>query len=134
MLSILYLPPLAASSYKLFADPDVHPRTLWHFPTALTYGVLSGWAALFITKRFFATIAQGPFQVDPVGAIISIELTRVGLWLLDIELPPALAVGLLLPFAGMPPDRYTVNVAVGATVVAIGVWVWYILVDGQRTD
>lgn len=30
----------------------------------------------------------------------------------------------------MPPGRYTITVAVGSTVVAIGVWVRYVLVDG----
>ena len=42
---------------------------------------------------------------------------------MDIELPPALAVGFLLPFAGLPPKLYTVTVAVGSTIVATMVWV-----------
>ena len=120
---ILYFPPLAAAGYKLFVNPDIQGRISWEFPTALTYGALSGWVALVITERFFAPVAQGVFQVDPVGAVISILFTGIGFWVMDIELPPALAVGLLLPFAGLPPKLYTVTVAIGSTIVATMVWV-----------
>jgi hypothetical protein len=41
---------------------------------------------------------------------------------MDIELPPAFAVGLLLPFAGLPSKLYTVTVAIGSTIVATMVW------------
>jgi hypothetical protein len=79
--------------------------------------------ALVITERFFAPVPQGVFQVDPVGAVIFILFTGIGLWVMDIELPPALAVGLLLPFAGLPPKLYTVTVVIGSTIVATMVWV-----------
>lgn len=103
-------------------------------PTALTYGALCGWMALVVTKHGFAPLPSGPFQVDPVTAVFAIALTGTGLWLLDIELPPALAVALLLPFAGIPPGRYTVNVAVGSTFVASLVGTWHVLADRIRRD
>lgn len=131
-LSILYFPPLAAAGYKLFMNPVTQRRFPWHFPTALTYGALSGWVALLVTKRFFAPVPHGAFHVDPVGAVISIVLTGIGLWFMNIELPPALAVGLLLPFAGLPPKLYTINVAIGSTTVAILIWLGRIIIRVQH--
>ena len=130
-LSILYFPPLAAAGYKLFVDPDTQRRFPWQFPTALTYGALSGWAALLITKRFFAPMPHSAFHVDPVGAVISIMITGIGLWLMNIDLPPALAVGLLLPFAGLPPKLYMINVAIGSTTVAVLIWLARTMIRGQ---
>ena len=130
---ILYFPPLAAAGYKLFVNPDIHGRIPRDFPTALTWGALSGWVALLVTERFFAPVPQGVFQVDPVGAVISIVLTGLGLRAMDIELPPALAVGLLLPFAGLPPRLYTINVAIGSTLVATVVWVGREAVRDRQT-
>ena len=131
---ILYFPPLAAADYKLFVNLDIHSRIPWEFPTALTWGALSGRVALLVTERFFAPVPQGVFQIDPVGAVISILLTGIGLWVMDIELPSALAVGLLLPFAGLPPRLYTINVAIGSTIVATMVWVGREAARGRQTE
>jgi membrane protein implicated in regulation of membrane protease activity len=75
---------------------------------------------------------HGAFQVDPIGAVISIVLTGVGLWLMNIELPPAFAVGLLLPFAGLPPKLYTISVAIGSTTVAVLIWLCRETIRGRQ--
>jgi hypothetical protein len=75
---------------------------------------------------------HGAFQVDPIGAVISIVLTGSGLWLMNIELPPALAVGLLLPFAGLPPKLYTISVAIGSTTVAVLIWLGREMIQGRQ--
>lgn len=130
--SILYFPPLAAASYKLFRPTDRQPRLPWQFPVAFTYSACSGWVALVLTRAFFAPVPPGQFQVDPIGAILSLGLAGIGLWLLRIELPPALAASLLLPFARLPPVVYVLNVAAGSTLVTLAFLAWRPLLHRLR--
>lgn len=121
-LPYLLFPPLAAATYSLFTrnDPWGFP---WDVPVALTVGAASGWLAILVVSTVYH-IPQGPFTVSPYVVVLTVLVAGVVLHALSIELPPAFAVGLLLPFAGVPPAVYTVNVALASTLVAAAYVAW----------
>lgn len=117
--SYLLFPPLAAAAYRLFTRPDYLADGLpWDFPVGLTVGALSGWAALLVVGAVDPAVPTGPFQVDPAVVVLTVLFSGAVLYALDIEIPPAFAVGLLLPFAAAPPEAYVFNVAVASSAVA----------------
>lgn len=122
-LSFVFFPPLAAATYNLFAHPEQPRNFPWQVPVALTVGALSGAAALNVSQ-FLGTARAASFQVDPVTAGVTVLLAGGFLYLFDTEIAPALAVGLLLPFAGVPPRVYVLNVFLGTTVVTVAFAAW----------
>jgi hypothetical protein len=66
---------------------------------------------------------------------VTVLLAGGFLYLFDTEIAPALAVGLLLPFAGVTPETYVLNVFLGASIVAVAFVVWRRRVhDGAATE
>jgi hypothetical protein len=128
-LSFVLFPPLAAVAYNLLAHPE-RPRNFpWQVPVTLTVGALSGAAAQNLA-RALGTVPQGSFEVDPVTAGATVLLAGSFLYLFDTEIAPALAVGLLLPFAGVPAGVYIQNVFLGSAAVAVAFSVWRATVHG----
>ena len=128
-LSFVLFPPLAAVAYNLFAHPE-RPRNFpWQVPVTLTVGAGSGAAAQNLA-RALGTVPQGSFEVDPVTAGVTVLLAGSFLYLFDTEVAPALAVGLLLPFAGVPAGVYIRNVFLGSAAVAMAFSVWRGAVHG----
>lgn len=129
-LSFVLFPPLAAATYNLFAHPE-RPRNFpWQVPLTLTVGALSGVAALNVAE-WLGTARAASFQVDPVTAGLTVLLSGGFLYLFDTEIAPALAVGLLLPFAGVPPRVYVLNVFFGTAAVAVAFACWRAVVYGR---
>lgn len=130
-LSFVLFPPLAAATYNLFAHPE-RPRNFpWQMPVTLTVGATSGVAAQNLAEAL-GTAREASFQVDPVTAGVTVLLAGGFLYLFDTEIAPALAVGLLLPFAGIPPRVYVLNVFVGSAAVAVAFSGWRAVVHGVR--
>ena len=122
-LSFVFFPPLAAATYNLFAHPKQPVNFPWQVPVTLTVGALSGAAAQNLA-RAVGTVPQGSFQVDPITAGLTVLLAGGFLYLFDTEIAPSLAVGLLLPFAGVAPEVYVLNVFLGSGSVAIAFALW----------
>ena len=130
-LSFVLFPPLAAATYNLFAHPE-RPRNFpWQVPVTLTVGAVSGAGAQNLA-RALGTVPHGSFEVDPVTAGVMVLLAGSFLYLFDTEVAPALAVGLLLPFAGVPAGVYIRNVFLGSVAVAVAFSVWRATVHGIR--
>lgn len=98
----------------------------------LTVGAVSGAAAQNLA-RALGTVPHGSFEVDPVTAGVTVLLAGGFLYLFDTEIAPALAVGLLLPFAGVPAGVYVRSVFLGAAAAAVAFSVWWGAVHGIRT-
>lgn len=133
-LSFVLFPPLGAVTYNLFAHPEKPVNFPWQVPVTLTVGAASGAAAQHLARSLGVAVA-GPFQVGPVTAGVTVLLAGGFLYLFDTEIAPALAVGLLLPFAGVSPETYVLNVFLGASIVAVAFAVWRWLVhDDTATE
>ena len=122
-LSFVLFPPLGAVTYNLFAHPKQPVNFPWQVPITLTVGAVSGAAAQHLA-RSLGVFEAGAFTVDPVTAGVTVLLAGGFLYLFDTEIAPALAVGLLLPFAGVSPWTYVLNVFVGASIVATAFALW----------
>lgn len=122
-LAFVLFPPLGAVTYNLFAHPEQPVNFPWQVPVTLTVGAASGATAQSLA-RSLGVAATGAFQVGPVTAGVTVLLAGGFLYLFDTEIAPALAVGLLLPFAGVTPETYVLNVFVGATIVVVAFAVW----------
>lgn len=121
-LGYLLFPPLAAASYSLFTRRDAWGFP-WDVPVALTVGAAAGWLAIVVVTTVHH-VPEKPFTVSPAVVILTVLVAGVVLHALSIELPPAFAVGLLLPFAGVSPAVYTLNVALASTLVAACYYGW----------
>lgn len=132
-LTFVLFPPLGAVTYNLFAHPEQPVNVPWQVPVTLTVGALSGAAAQNLARSVGAAHA-GPFQVDPVTAGVTVLLTGSFLYLFDTEIAPALAVGLLLPFAGVSAETYVLNVFLGAAIVAAAFTAWRRTFHGDPAD
>ena len=132
-LSFVFFPPLAAATYNLFAHPE-RPRNFpWQVPVTLTVGALSGAAAQNV-GRALGGVPGGSFQVDPITAGLTVLLAGGFLYLFDTEIAPAIAVGLLLPFAGVPAAVYVQNVFLGSAGVAVAFSLWRATFHGIRAS
>jgi hypothetical protein len=133
-LAFVLFPPLGAVTYNLFAHPEQPVNFPWQVPVTLTVGAGSGAIAQRFA-RWLGVAVSGPFQVGPVTAGVTVLLAGGFLYLFDTEIAPALAVGLLLPFAGVAPETYVLNVFLGASIVAVAFAVWRRLVhDDAGTE
>jgi nucleotide-binding universal stress UspA family protein len=117
-LSFLLFPPLASGAYTLFSDPEGRYASPRKFVVGLTVGALCGWAALWAT-------AGNGILVSPRSAALSIFLTGVATWVLDVEEPAAFSTALLvLVTDDASPEAYVGSVAVFGTIVALTFAVW----------
>lgn len=118
-LSFLLFPPLAAGAYTLFSDPEGRYASPQKFVVGLVAGALCGWAALALP------VAPAKPAVSPLSAALSIFLTGVVTWLLDVEEPAAFSTALLvLVTDDASPEAYVASVALFGTLVAAVFAVW----------
>lgn len=110
-LRLILFPPLAVIAYEMFAHPTSCPwaRKPVSFPVACFLTSIVGWLAVSLLGN--GGIAVG-FSMA-AGIII--------LHLLQIRMPPALAIG-VLPFIITAPDiKYPVSVGIGTTALTLTV-------------
>ncbi|MFB6101966.1 MAG: HPP family protein [Haloplanus sp.] len=120
-LSFLLFPPLASGAYTLFSDPEGRYASPRKFVVGLVVGALCGWAALRLPTR----ILTPGVVVSPASAALSIFLTGVATWLLDVEEPAAFSTALLvLVTDDASPEAYVTSVAVFGALVAAVFTVW----------
>ena len=124
-LPVSYVPPFAALTY-LVVSRERPRRRFWAPGFAVTYGAAAGWLGLFLASVLAAVHAG---IVVPVAAATTVLLTGIGLWTVDVSLPPAFAAGLLVVVFDVGPGRYLLTAAAGGaalTVTALGL---HLLVD-----
>jgi nucleotide-binding universal stress UspA family protein len=112
VLTFLVYPPLASGTYTLFADPESKYASPKRFVGGMTLGALCGWAALTLNPQL---LLAGPIgQVQAEATALSIFLTGLCTWALDLEMPSAFSTALLVLVSGA-------DTAVGAdTPVFVG--------------
>ncbi|WP_336002085.1 HPP family protein [Halorientalis halophila] len=94
VLPFLLFPPLASGTFTLFSNPESEYASPTRFVGGLTVGALCGWIAYLIATALWA--APGETAVDPGAAALSIFLTGVVTWLLDVEEASAFSSALLI--------------------------------------
>jgi hypothetical protein len=110
----LLFPPLVVIGFEMFAHPVACPwagRPLM-LPVACTLSALTG---LLVVQ----TLGAGP-----LAAIGSIAVAVLVLGVLDLHVPPALAVGLLPMVIAQPDHRFPVAVALGALMLTTSFLFW----------
>lgn len=133
-LSFLLFPPLAAAAYRLFAHPGEASSSPRGIVLGLTSGAVGGWAAVTVAYPVFGRPPTDTFAVSVPAAVLSILFTGVLLWLLDVELAPSYAVGLLVLLLDIPPEIYVLNVA-GASMLVAGTFLgWQRWVYDRRAE
>ncbi|MGB9987540.1 HPP family protein [Salarchaeum japonicum] len=120
-ISFLLFPPLASSTYTLFADPEGRYAEPRRFVGGLTLGAFCGWLALEATA-FAYGVSPTTMDVHASGAALAILFTGMSTWLLDLELPTAFSTALLVLLTGNAQLAYLAGVLVSSLVVA-GVFV-----------
>lgn len=95
VVSFLLFPPLASGTYTLFADPEGQYASPTKFVGGMTAGAACGWLALMISANLHRV---EPSQLSPhaSGAALSILLTGLVTWALDLEEPTAFSTALLV--------------------------------------
>jgi hypothetical protein len=123
-LSFLLFPPLAAGSYTLFANPESKYASPWRFVAGITLGAVCGWIALELGGAVVGG-STGLFSVNAVDAAISVLLTGVVTWALDVQEASAFSTALLalLLRPGQEP-AFVVSVVVASLLVASVFYVW----------
>jgi hypothetical protein len=124
-LSFLLFPPLAAGTFTLFRDPEGAYSSPGRFVIGLTVGAVCGWAALSAAGVLYANPGDAVAGVHPGSAALSIFLTGLATWLLDVEEPSAFSTALLILVTDRAsPAAYVLSVAVFSTLVAVVFAVW----------
>ncbi|MFB6194530.1 MAG: HPP family protein [Haloplanus sp.] len=113
-LSFLLFPPLASGAYTLFSDPEGRYASPRRFVAGLVVGALCGWMSLRVP-----VLTAGAGTVSPASAALSIFLTGLATWALDVEEPAAFSTALLvLVTDDASPEAYVMSVAVFGALVA----------------
>lgn len=135
LLSFLLYPPLASGAYTLFASPEGKYASPIRFVGGLTAGAVCGLVAVeFAVSVFYP---QTPGQIHAAGAALSIFLTGVVTWALDIEEPSAFSTALLTLFVYSridTPELYVLSIAVSSGFVAAAFAGWRRWVYEQRAQ
>ena len=132
-LSFLLYPPLASGAYTLFAHPEGKYASPVRFVIGLTTGAVCGWLAVGTATVLFYAPQAG--EIHAVGAALSVFLTGIVTWTLDIEEPAAFSTALLTLFVYAQienPEFYVMSIAVSSAIVAIAFEGWRQLVYEQR--
>jgi hypothetical protein len=124
-VSFLVYPPLASGTYTLFADPEGRYAEPRKFVGGMTLGALCGWVSLEITARYWYLVPPEQFQVHAGATALSIFLTGLSTWLLDLEVPTAFSAALLVLVSGSEQLVYVVGIAVSSAIVAGAFAFWY---------
>jgi nucleotide-binding universal stress UspA family protein len=132
-ISFLLYPPLASGAYTLFANPEGKYASPLRFVGGLTVGAVCGWVAVVVASALF--YAPQPGEIHAAGAALSIFLTGVVTWGLDIEEPAAFSTALLTLFVYAQidnPEIYVMTIAASSGIVALAFAGWRRLIYEQR--
>ena len=133
VLSFLLYPPLASGAYTLFANPEGEYASPLRFVGGLTAGAVCGLVAVELAVQFL--YPQTPGEIHAAGAALSVFLTGVVTWALDIEEPSAFSTALLTLFVYSQidnPEFYVLSIAVSSGFVAVAFAAWRRWVYEQR--
>lgn len=131
-LSFFLFPPLASGTYTLFSDPRGQHASAWKFVVGLTVGAVCGLAVLQFSATFLYHVQLGQFHVAPDSAALSVLLTAIVTWALDVEEPSAFSTALLVLVVPTDPLNYVVAVAVSTVIVAVVFTAWRDLFYNHR--
>lgn len=132
-ISFLLYPPIASGAYTLFANPEGKYASPLRFVGGLTVGAVCGWVAVVLASALFYTPQPG--EIHAVGAALSIFLTGVVTWGLDIEEPASFSTALLTLFVYSQianPEIYVLSIAASSGIVALAFEGWRRLIYEQR--
>jgi hypothetical protein len=106
---VLLFPPLVVMGYEMFAHPAVCPWAgrPWALLTACTLGAIGG------------VVFVGWLGVGVLAAVAALGLSILTLRVLDLHVPPALAVSLLPFILHHPGTEFPVAVAAGILILII---------------
>lgn len=124
-VSFLVYPPLASGTYTLFANPEgkySNPRT---FVGGMTLGALSGWIALEASARYWYAVPPEQFQVHAGATALSIFLTGIVTWVLNLDEPTAFSAALLALVTGSNEFAYVIGILISSAIVAGAFSIWY---------
>lgn len=133
-VSFLVYPPLASGTYTLFADPEGKYSSPRKFVGGMTFGALCGWASLEVTALYWYAVPPEQFQVHAGATALSIFLTGLGTWLLDLEEPTAFSAALLALVTGSDQLIYVLGIAVSSAIVAGAFTLWKHQIYEHRAD
>lgn len=131
-LSFFLFPPLASGIYTLFSDPRGQHASAWKFVVGLTVGAVCGLVVLQFSATFLYHVQLGQFHVSPDSAALSVLLTAIATWALDVEEPSAFSTALLVLVVPTDPLDYVVAVALSTLIVAVVFTAWRDLFYNQR--
>jgi hypothetical protein len=120
---LLLYPPLVVIGFEMFAHTRICPwaRRPLVLPLACTLSAAAG-------VLFVALLGTGP-----LAAVLSMAVGIVMLRLLELHVPPVLAVG-LIPFVMVHPSyAFPVAVATGTALLMVSFLLWQKLTTGRRT-
>ncbi|WP_049969591.1 universal stress protein [Haladaptatus cibarius] len=134
VITFLLFPPLASGTYTLFTDPEGKYASPTRFVGGMTAGALCGWVALVFSARYLYHVPPASMTVHASEAALSILLTVLVTWSLDVEQPTAFSSALLVlmfPFGEMgnvgsflSGFLYVVGIAISSSIVAGVFVVW----------
>lgn len=122
-LSFLLFPPLASGTYTLFTNPTGRFASPRRFVAGLTIGAVCGWIALEIGVLIH-DIPLGSLHIDAAGAALSVLLTGIVTWTLDVEEPAAFSTALLVLVTKTSQLAYVVSIVISSVIVASVFVVW----------
>jgi len=132
VISFLVYPPLASGTYTLFADPESEYASPRKFVGGMTVGALCGWVALAYAPRLLSSTAATGVQAEATA--LSIFLTGLCTWLLDLEVPTAFSTALLVLVSDVDTPVFVAGIVVSSAVVAGAYTVWYDLFYEHRAE
>lgn len=125
-LRLLLVPPLVVIAYEMFANPDSCPWAQKPFtlPLACLLTATAGW------------LAVTAFGASGIAAGLSMATGIAVLRLLQIHMPPALAIGLLPLVISSAGIKYPICVAIGATALTFVFLLYrrWIATPGRATE
>lgn len=120
---LLLYPPLVVIGFEMFAHTKICPWARRPLVLPLACALSAAGGILFV-----ALLGTGP-----LAAALSMAVGIVILRLLDLHVPPVLAVG-LLPFVMVHPTyTFPVAVAIGTTLLILSFLLWQTLTARRRT-
>lgn len=131
-LSFFLFPPLASGTYTLFSDPRGQHASAWKFVAGLTVGAVCGLVVLQFSATFVYHVQLGQFHVSPDSAALSVLLTAIATWALNVEEPSAFSTALLVLVVPTDPLNYVVAVALSTIIVGVVFTAWRDLFYDQR--
>ncbi|WP_232687200.1 HPP family protein [Halobacterium zhouii] len=132
VVSFLLFPPLASGTYTLFSDPEGRYSDPRKFVGGMTLGALCGWASVEFTAAYVYGVPPAELGAHAGAAALSVLLTGIVAWTVDLELPTAFSTALLVLITGAGQLAYVVSVALSTSLVALVFVVWHHEFYSQR--